>query len=223
MSHVPSAFASVPVAEGVPARGFPIDPAIQPTRAGGPLNPEHLRALSEGRLRAKKIKRAVGVAMFSGWTMAAFAVMTLLFALTGDVAGLLTGTALGAIAFNELRGAGKIKRYDASGAMLLACNQVALGVLICAYSAWSMWSAMHNPQLQAALNSVGGSTGDPQMDAMLSSMTNMVTYGVYGTMFVVGIIVPGLTALYYYSRGRHVREFVANTPSWVVDAMRATG
>jgi hypothetical protein len=38
----------------------------------------------------------------------------------------------------------------------------------------------------------------------------------------VGVVAPGLTALYYFSRARLIRTVLAQTPPWVVDAMRAT-
>jgi hypothetical protein len=201
------------------ARGIDIDQASEHQLGTGPLSTEHLRAIGEARLRSKKVRRAVGVAMFSGWTMAAFALVTALMVVFGDVTGLVLGVLLGAIAFNELRGAAMLRRFEARGARVLGWNQVGLGVLICAYSAWSLVSAINSPALAA----MSGSTGDPDVDAMVGQITGLVTYGLYGTMFVVGVIVPGLTALYYFTRGRHVRAFVSRTPAWVVDAMRMVG
>jgi hypothetical protein len=197
---------------------------VSPRQApsGGPLSVDHLRALSEARKRSKKIRRAVAVAMFSGWSMAVFAALSLMFAAFDGLVSVVAGGALGAIAFNELRGAGRLKRFDASGARVLGFNQIGLGALICGYSAWSLVSAMRNPAVNAALASMGG-TGDPEMDEMVRQMSEMLTWGLYGTMFVVGVVVPGLTSLYYFTRGRHVREFTAATPGWVLEALRAAG
>jgi hypothetical protein len=193
-------------------------PTPDPGAGASPLNADHLRALAEGRLRARKVRRAANVAATSGWTLAAFAGLTALGALFGDLVALALGGALGALAYNELRGSAMLRRLEPRGARILGYNQIALGALIVAYSAWSLVAALGSP----ALASLGGATGDPQTDAMLSSLTGMMTYGLYGTLGAVGLIVPGLTALYYFTRARVVRTVLAQTPPWVIDAMRAT-
>lgn len=194
---------------------------LQPESKGagpGPLSAEHLRALGEARVRARKVRRAAGVATMSGWTMAFFALVTLMPVLFGDFVSLVLGIGLSVVAFNELRGAAMLKRLDANGAKLLGWNQIGLGGLIVLYALWSLVGAMRAPALAAA----GGSTGDPGMDQMLSRLTTTLNYTVYGTMAALGVVAPGLTAWYYFTRGRLVREVVAQTPGWVIDAMRAT-
>lgn len=200
--------------------------ASRASAGGGPLSAEHFAEIRRAKARSKKVRRCAGVAAFSGATMAFFAVTTLMIGLFGDWLSLVCGVALGVIAYNEIRGAAGLKRFDPGAARLLAINQIGLGVLICGYSALSLVMAIRNPAIKSAMAQVGGSTGDPNMDATLASvagLADMAVYGLYGTLFVVGIIAPGLTALYYHSRGRLVKEFVASTPAWVIDAMRATG
>jgi hypothetical protein len=172
--------------------------------------------MANARKRSRKIRRAVAIATGSGWTLAIFAVITALGVVFGDLTAAAMGVGLGVCAFFELRGAAGLRRYEASAAKLLAFNQLGLGVLIVTYSGWSLYSSLTDPALAAAAK-----TGDPDMDAMISGLTTTVSYAVYGVMAVVGVVAPGLTALYYASRGRVVRAFVAETPGWVLEALRA--
>lgn len=193
---------------------------------GSPLSAEHIAEIRRATARSKKIRRCASVAAFSGATMVFFAVTTLMMGLFGDWLSLACGAALGIIAYNELRGASGLKRFDPGAARLLAINQIGLGVLICGYSTLSLVMAVRNPAIKSAIAQMNGAAANPEIEGAIASIetiTNMAIYGLYGTLFVVGIIVPGLTALYYASRGRMVKEFVAGTPPWVIDAMRATG
>ena len=187
--------------------------------APAPLSPEQLRALADGRRRAAKVRRAATVAAVSGWSMAVFAGLTLLGVLFGSLISLVLTLSLAALAWNELRGGAMLKRFDPRGGKRLAMNQVALGVLIVAYAAWSLASALRTPALAA----LGGTTGDPQMDAMVADLTRTVAYGLYGAMAAAGIVIPGLTAWYYATRARVVRDLLSTTPAWVLEALRAAG
>ncbi|MBS0195357.1 MAG: hypothetical protein JSR77_01230 [Planctomycetes bacterium] len=187
--------------------------------SGGPLSAEHLMELEAGRARAKKVRRAAAFATFSGWSLAIFATVTLVGALFGDVVSLLLGIGLGVAAFNEIRGGAMLRRFDTRGAALLGYNQLGLGAVIVVYAAWSMYAASKVSPLAA----VGGSTGDADTDAMVSRVTNAVVLGLYGGLAVTGIVVPGLTAWYYFSRAGVVRVMVERTPAWVIAALRAAG
>ncbi len=182
-----------------------------------PLSSQQIAELNVARTRARKIRRAAGVASFSGWSMVVFAGLTLLGALFGSVQAIVVGGALGLVGWNELRGATMLRRFDERAPRLLGFNQIALGVLIVAYSAWSLWSGLHSTPLA----SLGGSTGDPEMDAMVSDLARVITISLYSTLAVVGVVVPGLTALYYFSRAKLLRSFESQTPAWVMQAMRA--
>jgi hypothetical protein len=181
----------------------------------GPLSADDLRTLTQARTRARKVRRAATVAAVSGWSMAAFAGLTLLAVLFGDLVALVLGSLLGGIAYNELRGAAMLRRFDPRGAARLGINQIALGILIVAYAAWSLYSSLANP----ALGSLG-STGDPSTDALVRDLTNAVTYGLYGGMAVIGVVVPGLTAWYYFARGPIVKRLVLETPAWAIETLR---
>jgi hypothetical protein len=42
----------------------------------------------------------------------------------------------------------------------------------------------------------------------------------YGAVSVVTIIFQGLNALYYFSRAKLLRAYLAETPSWIVEVQR---
>ncbi len=201
----------------------PRTPDHAPTQAGtpvplpGPLSADHLRTLTEARTRSRKVRRAADVATLSGWTMALFAGLTLLGALFGSLLSLAAGLGLAGVAYNELRGAAMLRRLDQRGARTLGYNQIALAVLIVGYAALSLVLQLRSSPLEA----MGGSSGDAQVDAMVTSITSSVTYALYGGMAALGVIAPGLTAWYYFTRARVVREFLKHTPEWVVTTMRA--
>ena len=189
---------------------------IQPSTTGspGPLSAEHLNEISAAQQRSKKILRAAGIAAFSGWSMVVFSVLTLMFAFLSDWSAWAIGIGLALCGVNELRGGALLRKMEARG-----WNQVLLGALIIGYALWSLSSAMSNPVLKSMVQG----TGDPQIDALASQLTTAVTWGLYGSMAVVGLIVPGLTAIYYFSRSPLVTRFRRETPEWVVEVIRRRG
>lgn len=184
---------------------------LHATSASAPLTPEHIRQIEDARTRSKKVRRAAGVAKGSGWSLAFFAFISLAAGLFGDVTSLVVGAALGILAFNELRGGKMIGRFDPHGARVLGWNQLVLGLVILAYSLWKLT----HPE------SVGEASGNAEVDEMVQNISSMVTYGLYGTLAVVGFLGCGLTAMYYFTRARIVREMVSGTPAWVLETMKA--
>ncbi|HMN42680.1 MAG TPA: hypothetical protein PKE29_17705 [Phycisphaerales bacterium] len=195
-------------------------PAADPTASGpGPPPPLHLAALADARVRCRKVRRAANVASLSGWTMAVFAFITLAGSIFGDMVALVLGVALGLLAFNELRGSAMLRNLQPSGARRLGYNQLALGLLLVGYAAYSLASAMFHPLLASSV----AATGDAELDAMLARISATAAYALYGGLALAGIVAPGLTAWYYFSRERHVRQALLQTPEWAVQALRAAG
>ena len=44
----------------------------------------------------------------------------------------------------------------------------------------------------------------------------------YGGVIALSVLFQGGNALYYFTRRRHVEDFVADTPEWVRDVLRST-
>jgi hypothetical protein len=181
-----------------------------------PISPEHLRALEDARYRARNVRRAAVVAFISGGTLALFAFITVLGVLFGDLVSLLLALGLGGLAFNEIRGGLRLRRFEPAATKQLACNQIALGLLIVGYSAFALFTALSDPMAAA-----GGGTGDPAMDATIARLSIALSIGIYGTMAILGIIAPGLSAWYYHSREKYVRSMLTQTPDWVIQTLRA--
>lgn len=201
-------------------RSAPIDPtnpAMIVTPPNGPLSESDLGVLSQARRRLRKVRRAAGVATLSGWTLAFFGALTCLGVIFGDVTALILGVLLCACAANELRGASMLRALDERAPGTLGWNQIGLGVLIVAYAGWSLYRATREP----ALASMGGTTGDADLDRMVTSLTTTITYAFYAGLAGVGVLAPGLTALYYFTRARHLRRALHDTPRWAVQTLRA--
>jgi hypothetical protein len=180
------------------------------------LTSDHLAQLADARSRARRVLRAASGATLGGWTLAVFGVLTALCGLT-DPPSLVLAGGMGAVAYNEFRGAAMLRGFELAAPVRLARGQAALAVLIAAYAVWRIGAAMRGP------SSAGSS--DPQVDAVLADMkldglVRSITVALYAGVGLTGAIVPGLTALYYRSRSKHLRSFLAQTPPWVVRAMR---
>lgn len=198
----------------------PTTPATPALPASGPLSEEHFRALSEARIRARKVRRAAAVAVTSGWSMLFFAMLTLLGGLLGDLASLIMGIGLAALSVNELIGASMIRALQPAGARRLGVNQLVLGALLIAYAGWSLWTNLNSQSMGELSDELAA---DPQMQAVVGQVSTMVTWGLYGGMAVFGLVVPGLTSIYYFSRGRMILSVIESTPTWVIETMRRTG
>lgn len=188
----------------------------QPALGEGPLTASQRYELTAARDRAKAIRKASRVAAFNGWTAAIIAACSLPFALF-DRSGLILAVGLAIVAFNEFRGRKRLLMYDPSAATLLGWNQLAFLMMIVAYCLWSLYSSLGDTgtlsnelkqyhELDQALGAAGGG---------FENLVKSFTYGLYGGVIVLSLIFQGGNALYYFSRRRHVEDFIAETPDWV--------
>lgn len=194
----------------------------RPAPDPSPLTSDHFAALADARVRARKVFRAASIATAGGWTTAIFAALALVVALlslflgAADPASIALGAGMGGIAFNEFRGAALLRRFDVRAPKRLALGQLVFGAMICAYAGWSIAAAFRaTPVVE---------TTDPQVAEMLAEMnldgiSRSITVAVYSAVSLMGLVVPGVTALYYQTRARHVRLFLAGTPAWAVQAL----
>jgi hypothetical protein len=156
---------------------------------------------------------AAKVAAFNGWTLAVFAAVSILFGLF-SLTGFLVGVGLAVVARNELLGRRRILAYDPGGFTLLWRNQVGLMALIVVYCAWSMYRTTAAPDpVLAELTAMLGEG----MDELVRSLTLTL----YATVIAVTVIVQGLNARYYHVRVARLREYLTETPQWVLDLQRS--
>lgn len=180
------------------------------------LTPPQLASLVEASRRAKKVRRCATVATLGGWTTGAFGAISLAFVpLSFSWPGVLISMGLITVAAGEFRGAALVRRFEPRGASLLAWNQGLLGLSLTVYAVWSLILG-----LRAGVPA-SGLSGDPQVDAMVAGITRLATIGVYGSLAAVGVVMPGLTAWYYASRGRHIAAFRRGTDAAMVEALKA--
>ncbi len=179
--------------------------------------------LEDARRRARKVRRAVFTAQFSGWSLASFAVVSLIIALFGSLESLAMGVALGLLAANELRGAARLRRFDEAGARILGVNQLLLAGLLLLYAGWKIYSLATTSDAGGLISAPDPGNGREVNEILehMGSSLKPIAIAVYGVVGLVGAVVPALTAVYYFSRATIVRRFRNQTPTWVVEAINA--
>jgi hypothetical protein len=194
-------------------------PFAHPAAAAGPqLTPEHFKQIAEARTAAKRVRRAVGVARFDGWTIGLFGGLTLLLSLTSP-SGLAIGVGMIAIAAVELWGAARLGRLDPSAPRMLGFNQIAVALLLTAYAAWSMYAVAYGPAATSTM-----SADERELATMLGpvdELSRQIQYVIYGIVILVAVFGQGSLALYYFSRARHVRAYLEQTPPWIIEMQKA--
>ncbi len=188
----------------------------------GPLTNEHHTELALANERSKKIRKAAGVAAFNGWMTGFFAVTSAPFA-PFSIVGFMITVGLGVVSYNEFQGRKRLLQFDEEAPRLLGWNQVGFLTMILFYCAWMTFSGLTGESpLQAELNA------KPELQQALGSMEefnwiyHLIIVGVYGTVAVLTAIFQGWNAYYYFSRRKHVEQYVNETPDWVLDVQRAT-
>lgn len=177
------------------------------------FTPEQLETLKQGRDRASYILRAARVASFNGWTLAALAGLTVLTGLTSPVL-LILGAGMAVVARNELRGRDLLRALDPRGPRLLTRNQLGLMALVVVYCGWSLLRTYTHPDPQwATLQELAGLEPDFIADLVVVA---------YSAAIVVTVLVVGLNARFYARRAAALRDYLADTPGWVVDILRST-
>lgn len=199
-------------------------PVSRAVPAPTPLSPDQIAEIERGRRRARKVRRAAGVAALSGWTLAGFSLMSLAFALAGDWVSVAAGVVLAAVAFNEFKGGERLKKFDEGGARQLARGQLVLGVAIALYAAWNAYAATRAP----ATSSVSTSSAEVNQmyrDIMgeFGPMVRAASIMVWAVVGGGGLLACWLTAWYYSSRRKVVRQLRERTPAWVVEVLRRAG
>jgi hypothetical protein len=179
------------------------------------LSPEQLEQITLAYRRAGKVRRAIAVARFNGWTLAMAAVLT-------GVSGVLDrsfwcvgfGAALGVMAWVEFTGAAGLRRFDLRAPRRLALNQSALGLLLVVYAVWQLVVTLHGG------NTLSPELADnPDLAPLLGSsyqdLARSLSLTLYAGLLVLAVVCQGGMALYYYTRIGPVRTCAEQTPDWV--------
>ncbi|MCE9591698.1 MAG: hypothetical protein K8S99_14380 [Planctomycetes bacterium] len=182
------------------------------------VTPAMQQEVAAARKRRTKIDRAAGVASFNGWCAAILAAISLPFAFFSPTSA-VAAAVLATTAFIEFRGRRMLRALDTRAPVLLACNQFAFGAIIVAYAAWNIYLVKHgqggyadviaqHPELSDALGPLG---------AMIQKMEALT----YCLLMLGTLLFQGGTGVYYLTRRRYLREYLAETPEWVTQMLRA--
>ncbi len=198
------------------------DARARPTaapRRDGSISPDQLQAITIARYQGRKISRAALVASISGWTMAFFGAVSVLFGLF-SLPSFLVGLGLGVVAFIELRGAKGLRALDLTAPRTLALNQLGLIVVVTAYAGWGLVTALVGPGPYDEQIAAGGPIADSL--APIDHMRRVITVAVYAAVIGGSVLAQGCASAYYFSRRRHMTDYLKSTPKWVVETLRAT-
>ena len=194
-------------------------PIPPPGPVNAPLSEQHYQALRDAKNGRKKIDFAIGVATFNGWSLGIFATLSaLILPLSFSLQGLVISIGLGVVAWNEFKGRAMLRLLDPQGARRLGFNQIGLGAVIVGYCMWSLLAALFGPDAYAEviaenpeLGQILGSTGD---------LYRVIAVAVYGGAILLTIPYQTLMAWYYFSRTKHITNYVEQTPAWVTEIHR---
>jgi len=144
--------------------------------------------------------------------------MSLLIAVFSP-SSLIAMVCLAALAWNEHRGRRQLQQFDEQGPRTLGYNQLAFCGLIAAYCIYQLCNAIFGPDPYAEQIA-----RTPELAEMLDPMRELITMATvaaYGAVLVLGVGMQGLMAWYYFSRGGVLREYLRETPEWIVELDRA--
>lgn len=185
--------------------------------------------IARGAEREKGFAFARKLASFNGVGAGIFAAIALLSA-AFDTASLLLSLPLSIIAFVELNGGQRVARYERNGLVQLACNQLALVVLVAVYGLVQILGAHDSASpLSEILAQSGVQSADLGIDGVsaelgdFDEMYRTAVTAFYAVVIAATFLIQGGCALYYYSRLKRLDQFLADTPRWVVDYLRAGG
>jgi hypothetical protein len=201
-----------------------MEPNAPPSPVIPPLpyfTPDNLLELEAAKKGARKVKRAVAVANFDGWTIAIFGAITLAMGMS-DATNIVLSLALGAVAYVELRNAARLKRLQPDAARTLGFNQLALAAILIVYALWQIHTASRSGGTADVLG-----VSDPDVAQMLGSsqqlqdLTRMAVHAIYGALILIAVCAQGSMALYYFTRAKLVRQYLIQTPDWIVKLQQA--
>ncbi|MBI1367974.1 MAG: hypothetical protein GC162_04900 [Planctomycetes bacterium] len=183
--------------------------------AGGPLSAEHKEQIAEAAARLRKIKGAVKLANFNGYTTAIIAACCAVgLAFGPDLTNVLITIALSYVAFTEFRGRTMFQNLDVRAGRTLGANQLVFLGLITIYCLWSIYQAYFAPM---------PSSGDASVDNLMKDYeptVRSILVLVYTLVIVLSVVFQGLCARSYFIAGRRLREYVEQTPDWIVQLQR---
>jgi len=190
---------------------------MQPSQPTSPqLSPENLRELASAKAALRKINRAVSVARFDGWTIAIFAGLTFLMGMTSPT-NIILALGLGTVAYLELSAASRLRRLDPTAVKMLGLNQLGLAAVLIIYALW---------QIHAQLSSGGELISTIQQydaaDAQnIANLERPLVILFYSALIAVAVLGMGGMSWFYFSRAKHLADYLNQTPQWILDMQKS--
>ncbi|HKU43844.1 MAG TPA: hypothetical protein VJR89_37045 [Polyangiales bacterium] len=193
-----------------------------------PIDAAQSAALSSARSAQRRLSFALKLAKWNGVTLLLAALITLVLA-PFDPSLLLAAAALAGCGLFELEAGKRLRRHEPRALLWLAGNQLLLLTVVVVYAGLQLRAALFEPASLAAefakhpeLAQVIASIDDPQLTEAIDGLGELyrtVQVSVYAVLIAVTMFVQGGAALYYLSRRKHLKEFLA-TPAWVVEHLK---
>src|SRR4051794_11088275 len=151
----------------------------------------------------------------AGTPAAAAAFSAIFFLFDRSPAAIAITLGLSIVAYNEFRGRKRLLNFDPGAATMLGWNQLGLLAAIVAYCAW-MLSANSSKAVGAMTSQMDSATRQQVREVLgaLDGLYKTATLALYGGVIVLSMLFQGGNALYYFTRRRHVEDFIAETPQW---------
>lgn len=207
-------------------------PSQTPSPWTTPPSQQHLADIAAAKTLGARVRRTYVVAMFSAWTLAIFAGLSLavppIFGVFSQLLGesapgitsYIPGVVLAVIAYVEFKGAAGVKRLDLRAPRMLALNQLVFAILLFLYGAVSLWTNLSDTAWIQSMLVSDADTAD-MLGIDFEALARMIIVILYGGVMLAALLGPGLTALWYATRRKHMQAYVSQTAKWILDLQRA--
>ena len=82
-----------------------------------------------------------------------------------------------------------------------------------------MYVSIHQPSITASLGEEGAELEAAGFGHELDS-ARLIMIAVYGCLMAVAVFGQGSMVLYYLTRRKHLKDYVAQTPPWIIQMQR---
>ena len=191
----------------------------QPAGISQNLSEDNLRELNAARAALRKLRRAAWLSKGDGWTMIIFAVLTFVGGL-GSWSGVIMGVFFAFTGWIELRGSAQLRRLDPDGARRLGFNQITCGCGLGVYAIWQLCDELMGHGLTSAVMAQVGGMAATNTTAV-AGLVHECVVALYVSLLLIAIFGSGLLAIYYFTREKYVRAYLAETPTWIIHLQQA--
>ena len=137
-----------------------------------------------------------------------------------SITAILLGLILTAIGVVEILGGGQLRRLDLRAVRILTINQLCLATLILLYALWNLHGEIAHPDSDLAGLSPSDAQTLVQGDSSVLGITHEIMVLLYGSLIAAAVFEAAMAG-YYHTRGAYLRQYLAQTPPWIVAMQKA--